>query len=206
MLGVLLHFRNDEHLADIVFVNAQWISNAVYMILSDKDIENKSGRFEKSLLFEKWGDRYNEEEKNKFFTLMQKREFDLIYQAQDQDGAKASYIAPLLLPDIAPSPAARWDRKGTLSFQYCYRFMPVGIITRLIVRLNQWISGSKQVQGLVWKSGVVLEKDGCQALVKTDIKRKPTATTQQTDAISAKPAHPSDNPGKPEGDTKQNSR
>jgi signal recognition particle receptor subunit beta len=83
-------------------------------------------------------------------------------------GSDETFIAPLLLSDVAPDTANKWERKGTLCFRYRYKFMPVGIITRIIVRLNDLIvvrAGEDQV----WKSGVILGKDGCTALVKTDI-------------------------------------
>ena len=166
-LGILLHFRNDASLAGTIFVNPQWISGAVYMILSDRDIEATHGRFEKTLLYDKWSTRYSYEEKNMLLTLMQKAEFDLIYKV-DSTGSDETFIAPLLLSDVAPDTANKWERKGTLCFRYRYKFMPVGIITRIIVRLNDLIvvrAGEDQV----WKSGVILGKDGCTALVKTDI-------------------------------------
>ena len=166
-LGILLHFRNDASLAGTIFVNPQWISGAVYMILSDRDIEATHGRFEKTQLYNKWSTAYSYEEKNMLLTLMQKAEFDLIYKV-DNSESDATFIAPILLSDVAPAAANSWQRKGTLCFRYRYKFMPMGIITRIIVRLNDLIvdcAGEDQV----WKSGVILEKDGCTALVKTDI-------------------------------------
>ncbi len=171
-LGALLFFRNDKALSDIVFVNAQWIANAAYAVLADEDIKSRQGRFNESLLFEKWGDTYTKTEKGKLFLLMQKKEFDLVYPAQEEAGADPGYIVPLLLPDVAPAAATQWERKGTLSFQYRYSFMPVGIITRLIVRLSQWISEAQAGEAVVWKSGVILEKDGCLALVKSDLSKQ----------------------------------
>jgi len=168
-LGILLHFRNDTSLADIVFVNPQWISDAVYMILGDEKIEKYHGRFTKTLLFERWGDNYTNEEKNRMLSLMQKREFDLIYPVESDDCEM--FIAPLLLPDVAPEEVNSWDKKGCLSFRYRYKFMPEGIITRLIVRLNDWIAGNNSQKDLVWKSGVILKKDECNALVQKDISK-----------------------------------
>ncbi|MBA4421472.1 MAG: hypothetical protein C0390_00040 [Syntrophus sp. (in: bacteria)] len=171
-LGIILHFRNDTALADTLFVNPQWISKAVYMILSDKDIEKTHGRFEKTLLFDKWSDQYSFEEKNKLLNLMQKKEFDLVYRVEGGKGKADTFIAPLLLSDVAPVEANNWDKKGTLSFQYRYKFMPEGIITRLIVRLNDWIAKNPDKEDLVWKSGIILCKDGCKALVKKDLSKE----------------------------------
>jgi len=42
--------------------------------------------------------------------------------------------------------------------------MPPGILTRLIVRMNEFITEKEKVS-LVWKRGFVLEKKGCRVQV-----------------------------------------
>ena len=163
-LGILLHYRNESALADTVFTNPQWITDAVYTILSDKRLED-NGLFTKKWLFDRWGKDYTFEEKHKILSLMQKKEFDLIYKLES--AAEESYIAPQLLPDVAPQQANEWQRRGALAFRYRYKFMPKGIVSRLIVRLNDWIADDNR-HGLVWKSGVILEKSGCRALIRED--------------------------------------
>ncbi|MCP4937113.1 MAG: hypothetical protein GY927_23625, partial [bacterium] len=162
-LGILLNYRNESGLRDIVFLNPKWMTDAVYSILSDKALEKQNGRFSKAWLFNKWSSHYSDEEKDKLLLLMQKREFDLCYRFEAQ--GEESYLAPQLLQDVAPEEANVWDRKSTLCFRYSYEFMPIGIITRIIVRLSGWIA-----EDLVWRSGVILAKDGCEALVIDDIK------------------------------------
>ena len=162
-LGILLNYRSESGLRDIVFLNPRWITDAVYSMLSDKEIEKQKGRFSKAWLFDRWGDGYSDEEKDKLLLLMQKREFDLCYRLEDQ--GEESYLLPQLLQDVAPIEANEWDRKGSLCFRYRYGFMPIGIMTRIIVRLSEWITND-----LTWRSGVILTKDGCEALVKDDIK------------------------------------
>ena len=163
-LGILLHYRNESALADTVFTNPQWITDAVYTILSDKSLEN-NGLFTKEWLFGKWGNAYTFEEKHKILSLMQKKEFDLIYKLES--AAEESYITPQLLPDVAPQEANEWQRRGALAFRYRYKFMPKGIVSRLIVRLNDWIAADDG-HGLVWKSGVILQKSGGRALIRED--------------------------------------
>ena len=162
-LGILLNYKNDSGLRDYVFLNPQWIIDAVYTILSDKTLEKQQGRFSVTWLFDRWGTHYSDEEKDKLLLLMQKREFDLCYRLEEQ--GEENYLAPQLLQDVAPKEANVWDRRNTLCFRYSYEFMPIGIITRIIVRLSEWIAAD-----LVWRSGVILTKDACEALVKDDIK------------------------------------
>ena len=167
-LGIILHYRGESGLADTVFLNPEWITDAVYAILSSKELERKNGLFTKKWLFEKWGNKYEFEEKNKLLILMQKEEFDLCYRLEAAE--EESYLAPQLLQDVAPDRANQWEYRGDLSFRYKYDFMPSGIITRIIVRLSTWISADDHKRDLVWRSGVILEKDGCEALIKGDFK------------------------------------
>lgn len=164
-LGIIHYFPNDSTLADIVFVNSAWLTNAVYQILSDKILEAQKGRFTKEWLFKKWGTSYTASEKNKLLLLMQKKEFDLMYPIECAD--QESYIAPRLLPDVAPEAANNWKDRG-LSFRYRYPFMPEGIISRFIVRMYEYIASDTR-GALVWANGVILERYPCRALVKKDL-------------------------------------
>ena len=79
--------------------------------------------------------------------------FQLCY-ALETDQA---YIAPQLLSSEQPS--YPWDPAGGLVLRYEYGFLPKGIVTRLIVAMHRLIAGGN----LVWKTGVVLERDGSRA-------------------------------------------
>ena len=59
------------------------------------------------------------------------------------------------------SPEYDWDEADNLFLRYRYEFMPKGILTRFIVAINQLIAD----QNCVWKSGVILQKDGTRAEV-----------------------------------------
>ena len=69
------------------------------------------------------------------------------------------YIAPQLLSSNEPE--YTWDKSHSLILRYKYEFMPKGIITRFIVETHPWIEEQK----LVWKSGVILNKDESRAEV-----------------------------------------
>jgi len=165
-LGILLHYRNESGLADTVFLNPHWITKAVYTILDEKHLEETKGSFTKEWLFKKWKNSYKFEEMNKILLLMQKEEFDICYRLKN--AATESYLFPQLLNDVTPKQANDWQRKGSLSFRYRYPFMPKGIITRITVRLCEWIKSENNID-LVWRSGVILVKDDCRALIKEDI-------------------------------------
>jgi internalin A len=56
---------------------------------------------------------------------------------------------------VLAKPEYSWNKSHNLILRYKYDFMPKGILTRLIVETNPWIEEQK----LVWKNGVVLNKD-----------------------------------------------
>ncbi|MBN2433828.1 MAG: leucine-rich repeat domain-containing protein [Spirochaetes bacterium] len=164
-LGIIQHFRNDITLENIVYVNTSWLTKAVYQILADKKLDLQKGKFTKQWLFDTWGDAYSQSEKNDLLLLMQKKEFDLIYPI-DGD-SQQSFIAPRLLPNIAPEIAHNWGKRN-LSFRYRYPFMPEGIISRFIVRMYKNIAHENNC-ALVWANGVILDAIGCRAIVKKDL-------------------------------------
>jgi hypothetical protein len=101
-----------------------------------------------------WSD-YTRTERTKLLGLMKKENFEICYPI-----GNGSYIAPQLLENVRPQ--YTWDKTDSLKFQYGYKFLPKGVITRLIVRLNEFIADNSH---LVWRGGVVFEKDGCRVQV-----------------------------------------
>jgi internalin A len=88
--------------------------------------------------------------------------FQLCYELP---GAVA-YIAPQLLSPSQPS--YDWQQDENLVLRYEYEFMPKGLITQLIVSLNHLIAND----GLVWKAGVILERERTRAEVIEDYPRR----------------------------------
>ncbi|MCK5739914.1 hypothetical protein KAH55_12055, partial [bacterium] len=165
VLGIILHYRHDPTLSDLIFINPMWVTRAVYQILGEKknDIQAQQGMFQKSWLYKEWGTNYQAEDKDKLLLLMQKKEFDLIYPVGDRD---EHYMVPLLLSTVTPDEAQDWHNgRRALNFRYRYAFMPEGLVNRLIVRLFQLIERNTQGKSLIWRNGAILTKNSCQARV-----------------------------------------
>lgn len=158
-LGVILHYRNDPHLRDFIILNPQWAVDAVYSVLSDERVKNTAGRFHWKFLEEVWRD-YSREERSRLLMLMTKNNFEICYEIAD-----GQYIAPQLLDDVKPVYA--WESVSSLKFRFRYQFMAKGILTRLIVRLNEHIASEGDAD-LVCGKDVVLRKDGGRAEVIED--------------------------------------
>jgi internalin A len=150
-LGICLHFQDDPVLKNIVILKPSWGTDAVYRVLDDTDIINARGHFTRKDLYRIWSESKYEGMHDELLQLMMK--FQLCYELE----AEKALIAPQLLS--SEQPPYPWDLVDTVIVRYKYEFLPKGILTRFIVATHHLISGGK----LVWKTGVVLERDGCKA-------------------------------------------
>ena len=159
---------------DTVILSPEWAVDGVYCILKDTKIRDKQfGRFTKEDIFDillrpdkdrKWT--YKKADAQKILQLMTRNNFDICYES-----ANGQYVAAQHLPDNAP-PQYQWhNHTGSLQFRYQYPIMPKGLMSRLIVRLSEYLEKKDGVE-IVWKKGAVLRlrKDGkeCRVLIKED--------------------------------------
>jgi Leucine-rich repeat (LRR) protein len=161
-LGVFLHFQDNPLLKRDVFLQNQWVTDAVYKILDDAQIaEKQRGRFDKSDLDRLWSEGAYRERRDELLALM--LQFELCYQVQDTE----TYVCPQLLPgDVPPY---EFGAGIPLQLKYEYGFMPKGLLYRLIVRLHRHIA---QGQTAVWNSGVALERQGAHADIIESLDRR----------------------------------
>ena len=161
-LGVFLHFQENPLLRRDVFLQNEWVTNAVYKILDDPEIAvKKRGRFDKGDLARLWNEGFYAKRRDELLALM--LQFELCYQVQDTE----IYVAPQLLPGDIPKYDLGVDIP--LQLKYEYGFMPKGLLYRLIVRLHRHIA---QGQSAVWNGGVVLERAGAQADILESLDRR----------------------------------
>lgn len=154
-LGVILHYQDELQLDNFVILDPQWAVDAVYSVLKDSRVKNNHGRFTEEDLRGFWKG-YNADERARLLSLMLKDKFEICYPSS----RPGEYIAPQLLPSVRPQ--FSWDSARAMKFRYQYPFMPRGLISRLIVRLSEDIA---EDGALVWKEGVVIERDGCRAQI-----------------------------------------
>lgn len=152
-LGVILHFQDDPILRKTVILKPKWGTDAVYKVLDNKGVIKNLGVFNKLDLKVIWNIVEYANMQDDLLQLMIK--FRLCYKIPNTD----YYIAPQLLADNQP--AYNWDKDENLLIRYTYEFMPKGIITQFIVSVHHLVGQ----QNLVWKSGVVLQKESALAEV-----------------------------------------
>jgi Leucine-rich repeat (LRR) protein len=153
-LGIILHFQGDIQLRDFIIINPKWALKAVYAVLENKDVEKRDGRFTDADLDNYWQD-LSADEKSNILSLMKKDSFEICYPI-----GNSTYIAPQLLAQNRPN--FEWDNTTSLKCQFFYRFMPKGIITRLIVRKHEYLA-NKQKE--VWARGAIFRRFDCAILV-----------------------------------------
>jgi len=151
-LGAILHFKEYDALEDIVILQNLWVTNAAFALLDKIEINENKGRFTNELLTKTWVEKgYHRNIHRKLIALMLK--FELFYKVDD--GHDSFFIIPEMLSGLPPS-NYQWQPENDLLLEYRYDFMPKGLLTRFIVRLNKNIEIENDEQ-IVWKNGVKLD-------------------------------------------------
>ncbi len=155
-LGTFLHFQDNDILRNIIFLNPEWATKAVYKIIDTKEVILNQGKFNYSQLRNIWKD-YPDDKFAFLIELMKK--FELCFLLPNQ----TDYIVPGMLQPNQPDSVDNWDNKDNLQFEFRYKFMAAGIVTRMIVRMHDYIKNN-----LFWSQGVVIEREQATALITSN--------------------------------------
>lgn len=154
-LGVTLHFQKDLDLKETVFLNHEWITKGVYKVLDDRIVISQKGRFSTSDISRIWNEEEYRAKTRELLSLMKNKKFDLCFELTNGD-----FLIPRLLP--VDEIDHDWVHLAeNLKFEIHYKFMPKGILTRMIVKMNQDID-----RELYWRYGVLLQYEGTKAIVR----------------------------------------
>jgi len=146
-IGIFLHFQENPVLKRWIILKPDWGTQGVYKILDDSQVIERNGFFTKSDIQRVWDNEFYKLMHDELIALMTK--FELCYAIEGQEH---SYIVPELLQ--RNKPYYKWEKENNLTIKYEYEFMPKGIITRFIVRVQEYIES----QDLVWREGVILRR------------------------------------------------
>jgi len=165
-LGIALNYKYDDNLRFKLILKPNWVIDALYAVLKDPEIIKNSGKFSSDDVFELWTG-YTSDEKTILLQLMQKGKFEVAYKLAN------AYIAPILLPEVAPE--YDFDESESLQIHFEYAFKPKGIISRLIVRFHENIAIRDSGEQIVWKKGVLLKsQDSTARIIESEHARKIT--------------------------------
>jgi internalin A len=160
-LGLMLSFRRDEALRDFGVLNPQWITKGIYEILNSRILKDALGEFTADTFAEVLPKTSYPPALHPFLLALM-RKFRLCHPLDDK-GEK--YLTPELLTKEAPNLEAEFPPEKCLGFVYRYdSVLPEGLLPRFIV--ETYVHRQPE---LVWRTGVVLQKANCRALVRGDV-------------------------------------
>lgn len=158
-LGIILHFKENYDLKNILILQPEWATHAVYKILDHKEVRNRDGILLKEELPKIWNQKvYPRITHHLLVELM--CEFELAYKLPDN----SNYLIAELLPDNPP--IFKWNFNNNLRFLYTYDFIPEGVMTRFIVRMHENLEIKNDGNHVCWREGAVLRYEDTRAFIK----------------------------------------
>ncbi len=152
-LGIITHFYDDPILQERVFLDSNWLMHTVYRLLDAEKVKEKTGVVSLVEVQSIWSDLHYETPK--LIRLLQR--FGLLYPIESTN----NFIVPEHLP--MEKPYQQWFAESVgsqLLFRYRFdKFMPRGIMSRLIVALHHLVPEHKRV----WRRGVNLSYQSSHA-------------------------------------------
>lgn len=171
--GVFLHFQNEIGLKTIIFLNREWITTALFNLFNNEKIKNQFGKFTDDDLREIW----KVEDYYALLPLLKNPRFKICFLDK-----KGFY----LIPQLFSNARLTFDlqlAKGSLSYQFKYERMPIGIISQLIISMHEKIQDDNYC-----RTGILFKDNKSKALVIEDQDRKiisiRTARKQDKDLLS----------------------
>jgi internalin A len=161
-LGVVLNFP-EAQLCDTHVLNPHWVTGGIYSVLNSKRLAENKGFFNSEDLGAMLPSKGYPKPKHIFLVELMKK-FDLCFSLRDHD---SRYLIPERLDEQEPEAAGEFKPEDCLNFQYHYPVLPKGLLPRFIVRTHGLSEDEPR-----WRTGVILKRDGCRALVKADIQDK----------------------------------
>jgi hypothetical protein len=155
-LGAFLHFQDDAVLCRTVILQNEWATEAVFKVLDDEPTKSRSGYFTRSDCQRIWAESTYADMHLELLALMEK--FELCYKLPDKHSD--TWLSPQLLPPSTPEGLKCWPKPDDLVLTYQYDFLPKGIISRLMVRMNRFVREPNRS----WGSGAFFEQGVNQLL------------------------------------------
>jgi len=160
ILGIALNYADDPRLHDTHVLNPRWVTEGIYPILRSRSVRDCRGVLKAGDLSEILSAQRYPQSKHDFLLRLMER-FQLCFRLP---GSKEQYLVPELLGENQPDIRALLDEVG-LGFRYQYEVLPEGLLPRFIVQTHTYSEATPQWR---WRTGVVLEWDGCRAVIRAD--------------------------------------
>jgi internalin A len=160
-LGLMLSYRKEEALRSFGVLNPAWVTDGIYKLLNSPQFRDAWGKFSvKSFAEVLPAKEYPVKLHPYLLALM--RKFQLCHPLDDNG---EQYLIPDLLSKNEPPLESVFPPEECLGFIYSYdSVLPEGLLPRFIVETYV-----HQEPKYAWRTGVVLERANCRALVRGDV-------------------------------------
>ncbi|PSJ78849.1 hypothetical protein C7N43_01540 [Sphingobacteriales bacterium UPWRP_1] len=159
-LGVMLNFNDDRKLKDTHVLNPEWVTQGVYQIITSPRLISKKGILSITEVKQILDPKNYPTDNERFYIMDMMQRFELCYQITETDN---NFFIPGAFPKDKPHFEWNYMPADLLRFQYKYDIMPASIMALFIVKVHNYIRNND-----FWRNGVVLRKDGCEALIQAD--------------------------------------
>ncbi|WP_232102764.1 COR domain-containing protein [Gimesia aquarii] len=162
-LGVIVSHGLDNNspaaFKEIVLLNPNWITDAIYKLLNSQLISHQNGEFSRQQMAKILdGTIYPKETYEYILSMMESDEIGLCFEIPNSNHEK--YLIPEALTPNEPE--YQYFFSDSLRFRFSYDFLPTGLIPRFIV--NSF--GNLTAKKTLWRTGCLLEAASCPIVVK----------------------------------------
>ncbi len=172
-LGIALNFRDHHRLRHTSVLKPQWVTEGIYGLLRFAQSQECHGVLEQAMIAQALPAKDYPPSTHEFvMELMEKFEVAFPLEPADKQGKPTRWLIPELLPEVQPAPFAEFRTVNVKRLRFSYpEALPPGLLPRLIVRTHEMSAAQPDWR---WRGGVVLEWNGCQALVRLDRPQRQT--------------------------------
>ncbi|MDR1116492.1 MAG: leucine-rich repeat domain-containing protein [Tannerella sp.] len=145
-IGVVLWYRDHEHLKDYVILRPQWVMDAVYRIIDDEQIRKRRGLVLESDFHRLWDGQYADKH-----VLL--KDMLSAFRVAFRRYNEKEYIIPCRLEDVIPADK-KWTNGKYVNVEYHYDFMPKGLLNQVSADLSNRIVLDENNKEEVWSNAV----------------------------------------------------
>jgi hypothetical protein len=145
-IGVVLWYRDYEPLKDCVILRPQWVMDAVYRIIDDEQIQDRSGLVLESDFDRLWDGQYAEKH-----VLL--KDMLIVFRVAFRRYNEKEYIIPCRLEEAIPADK-KWTDGKYANVEYHYDFMPKGLLNQVSADLSHYIVLDANKKEEVWSNAV----------------------------------------------------
>ena len=160
-LGLMLSYRKEEALRSFGVLNPEWVTDGIYKVLNSPTFRDAGGKFTVASFAQVLPAKTYPQKLHPYLLALM-RKFQLCHPLDDKGN---QYLIPDLLTKEEPKLDSEFPPEKCLGFVYRYdAVLPEGLLPRFIVETYV-----HQEPKFAWRTGVVLERANCRALVRGDV-------------------------------------